>query len=113
MRASDRFEIEGITCLLNGRRCAVANVSVGGFFVVTEERPPVGQVLDLHVELGPGSRFTVQVKVTWLNAAREPSAPDLPVGFGVQISRIAFPDKLAILDLLRRSGGRPHPKRGG
>jgi len=40
--------------------------------------------------------------VTWLNDTELGPNRELPAGFGVKILRVAFPDKLAILDLLKR-----------
>ncbi len=103
MKASDRFFVKDVFCRFDGEACQVANLSVGGFFVAHPRPPVAGQFYELEVLLGERGSFTILGKVTWINDPRKPKAPDLPQGFGVKIARIAFPDKLAILDLLRRS----------
>jgi hypothetical protein len=62
-----------------------------------------GQVVALQLRLGNREPFTVVGQVTWVNDSRKPKKPEVPPGFGVKITKIAFPDKLAILDLLKRS----------
>ena len=103
MKATDRFLTSDIACLLNGVLMPVLNLRVGGFFVATDDPPMPGQVVGLELRLGKRSPFGVLAKVTWINRPKAPTAPDLPQGFGVKITQIAFPDKLAILDLLKRS----------
>ena len=102
MKASDRFFVKDVHCHFDGEDCRVANLSVGGFFVAHPRPPVLGQVFELDLTLGARGAFTLLGKVTWINDPRKPKAPDLPQGFGVKIARIDFPDKLAILDLLRR-----------
>ena len=104
MKATDRYFVDGVICELNGRAMRVANLSVGGLFAATEEPPMPGQFVSLELKLKERS-FTVLGQVTWINDPAAPRAPDLPQGFGVKITKIAFPDKLAILDLLKRSSG--------
>lgn len=103
MKASDRFFVKDVFCRFDGEACRVANLSVGGFFVAHERPPAPGQFFELDLAFGTRAAFSILGKVTWINDPKKPKAPDLPQGFGVKITRIAFPDKLAILDLLRRS----------
>jgi hypothetical protein len=42
-------------------------------------------------------------KVVWINEADGARAAGLPRGFGFKITRIALPDKIAILDFLKRA----------
>ena len=112
MKATDRYLVSDIACQLNGRVVPVLNLSVGGFFVATDDLPIPGQVVDLELRLPKRSPFGVLAKVTWINrpAPTDAKGRALPQGFGVKITQIAFPDKLAILDLLKRSsrsGPRP------
>jgi len=60
------------------------------------------QVLSVELRLGPGRSFPVLGKVTWWNDREAGPNLELPPGFGVKIVRVAFPDKLAILDVLKR-----------
>jgi Tfp pilus assembly protein PilZ len=106
MKASDRYFVDGITCALNGRAMPVANLSVGGLFAATDDPPIEGQVVSLELRLQARPPFTILGLVTWINRPDAPKAPDLPQGFGIKITRIEFPDKLAILDLLKRSPAR-------
>jgi Tfp pilus assembly protein PilZ len=104
MKATDRYFVENVTCALKGGPpLPVANLSVGGLFAATDRPPMEGQVLALAVSLGDRAAFTVVGQVTWINDPQSPRAPDLPQGFGIRIQQIELPDKLAILDLLRRN----------
>lgn len=102
VKATDRYIVAGVTCAYDGAQLPVANLSVGGFFAVSDRRPIMEQVLSLELNLGPGRSFPVLGKVTWLNDAELGPNRELPAGFGVKILRVAFPDKLAILDVLKR-----------
>jgi len=103
MKSSDRFIVKDALCGFDGELHPIANLSVGGFFVVTPRPPVRGQLYELSLSLKEGPAFPVLGQVTWLNDPHAPKAPHLPQGFGVKIVRIEFPKKLAILDLLRRS----------
>jgi hypothetical protein len=103
MKATDRYFVDGVFCAMNGHLMPVANLSVGGLFAATEDPPMPGQVVSLDLALGPRPPFKVLATVTWINQPERPKAAHLPQGFGVKITRIEFPDKLAILDLLKRN----------
>ena len=103
MKSGDRFFIQGITCEYDGKVLPVANVSVGGLFVATELPLLVGQVLELQLALTGRDPFRVLARVSWFNDPESPKAPDLPQGFGIQITRIGLADKLAIVDVLKRT----------
>lgn len=103
MKAKDRYFIEDVVCRFDGLVRPVADLSVGGLFVVSDQPPIPSQVVELELMLGERPPFRVLGKVCWINSAAEPKAKDLPRGFGVKITQIAFPDKLAIVDLLKRS----------
>ena len=108
MKASDRYFVNGVTCIMGDHEMRVANLSVGGLFAATDDDPPMeGQFVSLQLRLGPRPPFTVQGKVTWINQPSNPKAHDLPKGFGIKITKIEFPDKLAILDMLKRSADHP------
>lgn len=102
MKASDRYLVDGISCRLDGVAMPVANLSVGGFFAATPQPPMKGQVVGMDLCLPDREPFEVVCRVTWINDPDRPKTPSLPQGFGVKITRIAFPDKLAILDVLKR-----------
>lgn len=110
MKASDRYLVKEIACILDGHELGVANVSVGGLFVATDRPPMKGQVLSLDLALRGRAPFRIVGKVTWINRPERPEAPDLPQGFGIKIVRIEMADKLALVDLLKRSG-RHAPRR--
>ncbi len=103
MKANDRYLIEDVVCRFDGLVRPVADLSVGGFFVVSDQPPMPSQVVELELALGSRPPFRVIGKVCWINTAAEPRAGDLPRGFGIKITQIAFPDKLAIVDLLKRA----------
>ena len=103
MKADDRYLLEDVVCRFDGLVRPVANLSVGGFFVVSEQLPIPSQVLELELTLGERPPFRVLGKVCWTNDPGTPRARDLPRGFGVKITQIAFPDKLAIVAALKRA----------
>jgi hypothetical protein len=103
VRATDRFFVRGVYCTIHGRRMPVADLSVGGFFVACDDPPLAQPLLELELELSERPPFRLLGQVAWVNAGGERRARDLPAGFGVKIARIAFPDKLAIVDLLKRT----------
>ena len=102
MKGTDRYFVDGVTCRLQGQAMPVANMSVSGLFAATDHTLPTGQVVELELQIGERAPFNVLARVTWVNDPAAPRAPQLPQGFGVQITRIALPDKLAIVDLLKR-----------
>ena len=103
MKASDRFQVENATCRYDGQVCQVSNLSLGGFFVATPRPPMAGQFFELELTLASREPFTLLGKVTWVNDPRAPRSPQLPQGFGFKITRIGLAEKVAIVDLLRRS----------
>ena len=103
MKSGDRFFVQGVTCEYGGQILPVANVSVGGLFVATDLPLLVGQVLELHLTLEGREPFRVLARVSWFNDPETPKAPDLPQGFGIQITKIGLADKLAIVDVLKRT----------
>jgi hypothetical protein len=102
MKASDRFFVDGVRCRILGTDLPVANLSVGGFYVASEQTPILGQILDLEMVLGERAAFRMSGRVSWVNDPAEPQAAELARGFGIKIVRIDFQDKLAIVDFLKR-----------
>jgi Tfp pilus assembly protein PilZ len=105
LKASDRFFLDGIWCVVDGARLKVANLSLGGFFAATRRPPMKGQVLALALDLPGEPPIPVLGRVTWINDAHKPDARGLPEGFGVKITEIGLAGKLAIVALLKRSAG--------
>ena len=103
MKGTDRFAVDDVVCAVHGASLKVANLSVGGLFAATPSAPPLGEMLEMDVALKGRPPFRVTGKVAWINEAKEPKAPDLPQGFGFKIVRIALPDKVALLDFLKRA----------
>jgi len=103
LKSTDRFLIEGVACTVHGHVLPVVNLSVGGFFVASTTPPPVGELMELDLSLDARPPFRVTAKVVWVNEAAEPRAAELPRGFGVKITKIALPDKIAIVDFLKRA----------
>ena len=60
----------------------------------------------LALELGDSRATRWWATVTWINGGRDPKAKDLPPGFGVRITQIGLPAKLAIVNALKRSKDR-------
>jgi Tfp pilus assembly protein PilZ len=103
VKPTERYLIDDVTCRLDGDGLRVANLSVGGLFVATGRPPLEGQVVRLTLELGDEQGHEVVGTVTWINHGRDPRAKDLPAGFGVRITKIGLPAKLAIVNALKRS----------
>lgn len=103
MKGTDRFFLDGVVCTLHGNAMPVANLSVGGLFAATPRPPLPGEFLELELALKGRPPFRVMGKVMWINDPKAPRARNLPQGFGFKILRIALPDKIAILDLLKRA----------
>jgi hypothetical protein len=112
MKAHDRYLLEDVVCRFDGLVRPVANLSVGGFFVVSDQPPIPSQVLELELTLRDRPPFRVLARVCWVNDPRNPRAKGLPRGFGVKITQIAFTDKLAIVAALKRAAPVPM-HRGG
>jgi hypothetical protein len=107
MKASDRYFVHGVSCSLHGQRVPVANLSVGGLFAATPDPPTPGQVIDLELDLN-GRAFAIRGLVAWVNPQDRPRSRHLPHGCGIKITKIAFTDKLALLELLKRAAA-AHP----
>jgi hypothetical protein len=103
MKASDRFVIEGVTCELGGRPLKVANLSISGLFAITDLALVSGQHVEMTLHLPDRAPFRVLGLVSWTNDPAAPRAPDLPQGLGIRLTRIDLPDKVALLDLLKRT----------
>lgn len=104
MKGNDRYQIPGVTCTIEGRSFAVANLSVGGFFVETLEPLSIGTVLSAVLGLKDGLSFEVTGKVAWVNGILRPRVAHLPPGFGLKIQRISFADRMAIVRTLSEAG---------
>ena len=104
MKGNDRYQIQGITCTIDGRTYPVANLSVGGFFVETLEPLPQGRVVTALLGLKENLAFEVTGKVAWVNGVARPRVAHLPPGFGLKIQRIAFSDRMEIIRVLSDAG---------
>lgn len=114
LKGTDRYVLEGALCRLDGQVLHVLNLSPSGLFVAAEAPLPVGQRIELELALGGQPPFRVLGKVTWVNDTVSRKAPQLPCGFGVQITRIAPEDKLALQEALKHARaleGRKRPPR--
>ena len=104
MKSHERYFIDGVICRLRGDGLPVANLSVGGLFAASDQPPLIGQVVRLELVFGDLRTYEVMAKVTWINEGNSPRAPMLPRGFGVRITQIGLPAKLAIVNTLKRAG---------
>lgn len=104
MKGNDRYRVAGLSCTIDGRCLPVANLSVGGFFVETEEPMAVGQVVTAELRL-QGVAFEITARVAWINSAARPRVVHLPAGFGLKIQRIPFAARMEIVRILGASGG--------
>jgi len=112
MRSTDRFALHDVSCSIGGRDLRVANLSVGGFFVVCDPPLPLAQSVAFDLVFSDGWRASAVGRVVWVNGGESAPSSPLPIGCGITITKIAFPDKLAIVDRLRRASG-PPLARGG
>lgn len=110
MRSTDRFSIEDVRCHVGGHSLEVANLSVGGFFVACEPPLPLSQSVAFELVFADGWRAPAVGRVAWVNGSSG-AASGLPTGCGITITKIAFPDKLALIDRLRRASAMADPRR--
>jgi Tfp pilus assembly protein PilZ len=110
MRSTDRFSIEDVRCHVSGASLAVTNLSVGGFFIACEPPLPLGHSVAFDLVFADGWHAPAVGRVAWVNG-QESSSASLPTGCGITITKIAFPDKLALIDRLRRASAVPDPRR--
>lgn len=111
LKGSARYVVDDAHCRIDGQAMPVLNLSVSGLFVASDTPPPTGQVVELELTLGARAPFPLLGKVTWVNDPLTGKAPQLPRGFGLQITRIALEDKLAIVAALKEAHARPYPSR--
>jgi hypothetical protein len=112
LKGTDRFLVVGVQCRIGGQSLEVLNLSVSGLFVATETPLPAGQVIELDLVLPGREPFRILGKITWVNEPVSRRAPLLPRGFGIQVTRIAMEDKLAILDVLKQATAVDERRRG-
>jgi hypothetical protein len=105
MRSTDRFALGDVECSMDGRALPVANLSVGGFYVACDPPLPLGQSVAFDLRFADGWRMSAVGRVAWVNRPENSGKSGLPAGCGITITKIAFPDKLAIIDRLRRAPG--------
>ena len=85
-------------------------MSLGGFFVACAPPLPAGHSVAFDLVFADGWRVPAVGRVAWVNGQID-SKPELPTGCGITITKIAFPDKLALVDRLRRASAVPDPRR--
>ncbi len=103
MKATDRYRVADVTCELSGQSHLVLNLSVGGFFIATDRPPGLGQLVELSMTLPEREPFKVVGRVSWVNREEPGMRRELPGGSGIKITKIDFPNKLAIVDYLKGS----------
>jgi hypothetical protein len=103
MKGTNRYRIEGASCMCGDRVLRVANVSVGGFYVETLEPPGEGTVIRLSLSLPQRPALSIVGKIAWVNEGGHPRHPSLPPGFGFKMQRTTFDDTMTILVCLREA----------
>ncbi len=103
MKPRDRFFVDGVSCLVDGRSHRVANLGTGGFFAETDRPPNLGQTLVMELRLPTKTSLRVVGQVSWINGLSGPRVVELPPGFGVRLTRLERSDREAIEALLRHS----------
>ena len=88
------------------RRVATANVSRGGVFLVTDEPPAVGAIVDVGVELPDGTMLTLAAECVHVRSSAEAFAQGRPAGFGARF-RPADAADLMLLEELAQAAGVP------
>lgn len=111
MRSTDRFSLQDVKCLLGGHSLPVANLSLGGFYVACTPPLPLAQSVAFDLVFGDGWRLSAVGRVVWVNGDETAAPSGLPPGCGITITKIAFPDKLALVDRLRRAPESPAERR--
>ena len=101
MKATDRFALPGVVCVLEGQPLPVINLSVSGLFVGSLQPPLAGQVLAVKLRMG-GREFDALGSVTWVNERASPRSPQLPPGFGFRLTKMNLEAKAALIDALKR-----------
>jgi hypothetical protein len=102
MLSTDRFASQGVQCEIGGHTLPVADLSLGGFFVACDPPLPRGQAVGFELAFPDGARIPAVGRVAWVNGTDGARNEARPTGCGIKITRIAFPDKLALVGLLRR-----------
>ena len=103
MRPRDRFFVDGVSCVVDGRSHRVANLGTGGFFAETDRPPRLGQVLVMELRLPRRESCRVVGQVSWINGLTGTRVEELPPGFGVRLTRVDRSDREAIEALLKHS----------
>src|SRR5262245_53726068 len=103
MKGTDRYHVDGGSCRIGDHAWQVVNLSVGGFFVEAREPLPKGHSARFELFLPGRGSVALTGVVTWVNEPGSPMKPRTPPGFGVKIQRIAFPDKMLLLAMLREA----------
>ncbi len=79
------------------RTACAFNLSTGGVFIATENPLPLDTVVYIQLDLQTATEpIECQGVVTWHNAGSNPSQPDIPCGFGVQLASLKISDLFAI-----------------
>jgi len=103
MKPRDRFFVDGVWCLVDGRSLRVANLGTGGFFAETDRPPRLGQTLVMDLRLPTKTSVRVVGQVSWINGPGGPHVDELPPGFGVRLTRLERADRDVIEALLKHS----------
>jgi hypothetical protein len=111
MRSTDRFSLQDVKCLLGDHPLPVANLSLGGFYVACTPPLPLAQSVAFDLVFGDGWRLSAVGRVVWVNGDDTAGTSGLPPGCGITITKIAFPDKLALVDRLRHAPEIPAERR--
>ena len=101
MRARDRFLVRDVTCELGGELLPVVDLSLGGFFMATDHPPMAKQVVSACLHLPEGPAVFVVARVAWVNGRDRRVHLSRPSGCGVQMIKVSFLDKLAIVAAVR------------
>ncbi len=99
----DRYFVDDVECMIQGRRHRVANLGLGGFFAETDRPPLCGTILLVELQFPSQRRCRVVGQVAWINDARTPASDTLPAGFGASVTWVEPYDRAHVLRVLNNS----------
>lgn len=80
------------------------DISSGGVFLASNEHPPLGEMLQLQIQLcrpgGDGPWIEAAGAVAWINERINPTKPSHPPGFGVRFTDMTVQASGALSDYL-------------
>ena len=102
-RAPIKAPVKPISETLRSSSMTLADISVGGVFMETEDLLPVGAELDFQFQLNPDRQLSCRGRVAWVNGGGERCKSTVSTGMGVEFIDIKKLDILSIQAWVNRS----------